>query len=124
MLGTDVHNKGIRTLAQLLKDGGVEVIYIGEHNTCEGMVNALISEDADVVGLSFHSSNYLDYTQQLLDTMRSQGVGDVPVMIGGLIHQEDDERLKKMGVSGVFGPGSTIKEIMDYLRQVTGKAAG
>lgn len=118
MLGTDVHSKGIRTLAQMLRDRGIEVIYLGEHNTCEGMTQALIAEDADLVGLSFSSSNYLDYTQQLIDTMQAQGVSNIPVMVGGLIHPEDRDALDEMGVAGVFGPGSDIDDIVAFIRSI------
>ena len=120
MLGTDVHNKGIRTLAQMLRDRGIEVIYIGEHNTCEGMTQAIIAEDADLVGLSFSSANYLDYTRQLIDTMNKHDVGDVPVMLGGLIHPEDEDALKSMGVAGIFGPGSSIDAILDFIHATCG----
>ena len=120
MLGTDVHSKGIRTLAQMLRDRGIEVIYIGEHNTCEGMTQAVIAEDADLVGLSFSSSNYLDYTQQLIDTMRAQDVGDVPIMLGGLIHPEDEDALREMGVAGIFGPGSEIDAILEFIHGTCG----
>lgn len=118
MLGTDVHSKGIRTLAQMLRDRGIEVIYIGEHNTCEGMTQAIIAEDADIVGLSFSSSNYLDYTKQLIATMREQDVGDVPVMLGGLIHPEDEGALCDMGVAGIFGPGSDIDAILEFMHNI------
>ncbi len=121
MLGTDVHSKGIRTLAQLLRDAGIEVIYIGEHNTVPGMVRSIIVEDADVVGLSFLSSNYLDYCEQLRDEMRDAGASDTPVMVGGIIHQEDYEALGALGVSGIFGPGSTTQDVLDFLQQATGK---
>lgn len=118
MLGTDVHNKGIRTLAQVLRDAGIEVIYIGEHNTISGMVQALIAEDADVLGVSFSSSNYLDYAAQLVTEMREQGVDDVPVMLGGLLHQEDHATLRTLGIRGIFGPGSTTDAIIDFVRNV------
>jgi methylmalonyl-CoA mutase C-terminal domain/subunit len=121
MLGTDVHSKGIRTLAQILRDHGVEVIYLGEHNTAEGVINALITEDADVVGLSYSTATYLHYTADLLRKMQADGVGDVPVMLGGLIHPEDEAELRAMGVQGIFGPGSTTKQILTFLATVTGK---
>ena len=123
MLGTDVHTKGIRTLAQMLRDDGIEVIYLGEHNTVEGMVNAVIQEDADVVGISFSIATYLHYAKQLVDTMRAQGVGDIPVMVGGLVHPDDHEKLRDIGVSGIFGPGSTTPEILAYIRQAAPSAA-
>jgi methylmalonyl-CoA mutase C-terminal domain/subunit len=121
MLGTDVHSKGIRTLAQLLRDRGVEVIYLGEHNTADGLINALIAEDADVVGLSYSTATYVHYTRDLLDRMRAAGVGEVPVMLGGLIHADDEPALREMGVRGIFGPGSTTAQIVDFLQQATGK---
>jgi methylmalonyl-CoA mutase C-terminal domain/subunit len=122
MLGTDVHNKGIRTLAQLLRDQGVEVIYLGEHNTAAGVVNAILAEDADVVGLSYSTATYLHYTRDLIDKMRAAGLGDVPVMLGGLIHGDDTPALQEMGVKGIFGPGSTTGQIVEFLQQVTGKS--
>jgi methylmalonyl-CoA mutase C-terminal domain/subunit len=121
MLGTDVHSKGIRTLAQLLRDVGVEVIYLGEHNTPDGFVNAIIAEDADAIGVSFSTTTYLHYTRDLLQKMRDADLGDVPVMLGGLIHTEDEAELRAMGVQGIFGPGSTTKQIVDFLSSVTGK---
>jgi methylmalonyl-CoA mutase C-terminal domain/subunit len=124
MLGTDVHNKGIRTLAQLLRDLGVEVIYLGEHNTVGGVVNAILAEDADIVGLSYSTVTYLHYTRDLLEAMRNAGVGDVPVMLGGLIHPEDEAELKNMGVRGVFGPGSTTAQIVEFMQRVSGKSIG
>jgi methylmalonyl-CoA mutase, C-terminal domain len=117
MLGTDVHTKGIRTLAQVLRDDGIEVIYLGEHNTIEGMVNALVQEDADVVGISFSIATYLHYAKQLIDMMQVRGVGDIPVMVGGLVHPDDHEKLKEIGVKGIFGPGSTTPEILAFIRQ-------
>ena len=89
MLGTDVHSKGIRTLATLLRERGVEVIYVGEHNTVPGMVAAIAQEDPDVVGLSFSSGGYVDYTRQLIEAMRAEDLGDIPVMVGGGIHPDD-----------------------------------
>ena len=117
MLGTDVHTKGLRTLAQLLRDEGVEVIYLGEHNTVDGMVNAMVQEDVDVVGISFSIATYLHYAKQLMDAMKAKGVTDVPVMVGGLIHPDDEPALREIGISGIFGPRSTTPEILDFLRQ-------
>ncbi len=121
MLGTDVHTKGIRTLAQLLRDLGIEVIYLGEHNTSEGFVNAIIAEDVDAVGLSFSTATYLHYTRDLLNKMHAAALDSVAVMVGGLIHPEDEAELRAIGVKGIFGPGSTTQQILDFLVEVTGK---
>lgn len=116
MLGTDVHSKGIRTLAQVLRDAGVEVIYFGEHNSVEGMASAVLDEDADVVGLSFSSSAYVEYCRQLVEAMRRKGLADIPVMIGGMIHPDDVQDLQAIGVRGVFGPGSRLTDIIAFVR--------
>jgi methylmalonyl-CoA mutase C-terminal domain/subunit len=122
MLGTDVHNKGIRTLAQLLRDAGLEVIYLGEHNTAAGIVNAIMAEDPDIVGLSYSTATYMHYTRDLVSQMRAAGVGDVPLMIGGLIHADDELELRQLGVNGIFGPGSTTTQILQFIERSTGKS--
>lgn len=117
MLGTDVHSKGIRTIARLLSDaGGIEVSYIGEHNTVEAMASAVLETKANIVGVSFSSAAYVEYTRQLLAAMKDKGVGHIPLMLGGLIHPHDVDELKKMGVAGLFGPGSTIEEITAFVQ--------
>ncbi len=116
MLGTDVHSKGIRTLAQILRDAGIEVIYIGEHNSVEGMASAALDEDADIVGVSFSSAAYIEYTRELIEAMKRKGVGDVPVMLGGLIHPDDFAILREIGVAGIFGPGSQMADIIAFVR--------
>ena len=118
MLGTDVHSKGIRILARWLRDEGVEVIYLGEHNTVEGMVNALIQEDADVLGLSFSSSGYIAYVERTAQLMRERGVEDVAFMVGGQIHPNDHDKLSALGVTGIFGPGTSKDDVLDYLRKI------
>ena len=119
MLGTDVHSKGIRTLASWLRDEGIEVVYLGEHNTVDGMVNALVQEDADVLGLSFSSGGYLAYVGQVTQKMKERGVSDVAVMVGGQIHPHDHDVLRGLGVTGIFGPGTTKDGVLAYVRGVT-----
>lgn len=116
MLGTDVHSKGIRTLAQILRDAGIEVIYIGEHNSVEGMASAVVDEDADIVGVSFSSAAYVEYTRQLIEAMSRKGAGDIPVMVGGIIHPDDHSLLRGIGVAGIFGPGSQMPDIITFVR--------
>ena len=118
MLGTDVHNKGIRVLSQILSDADIEVIYIGEHNTCEGMVARVVEEAPDIVGVSYSSSTYMDYTRELLLLMRERGVMHIPLMIGGLIHAEDHQALMDLGVKAIFGPGSRTPEMVAFVRQI------
>jgi methylmalonyl-CoA mutase C-terminal domain/subunit len=115
MLGTDVHSKGIRTLSRIFRDAGVEVIYLGEHNTCEGFAATVAAEDADLVGLSFSTASYMVYIRQFMAAMEAAGVADVPVMVGGLIHPEDEPELRELGVRGIFGPGSTTEQILEFV---------
>lgn len=122
MLGTDVHSKGIRTLARILDNaGGVEVVYIGEHNSVEGMVDAALAQRAAVVGVSFSSAAYVEYTRRLVAALAARGLGSIPVMIGGMIHPDDIAELKAAGVSGIFGPGSTTNDIVAFV-QAAGKS--
>ena len=117
MLGTDVHSKGIRTLARILDDaGGIEVAYIGEHNSVEGMADAIIARKADMVGVSFSSAAYVEYTRQLIAAMQRKGVGHVPVMLGGIIHPDDVDELKAIGVAGIFGAGSKMPDIIRFVQ--------
>lgn len=124
MLGTDVHSKGIRTLAVMLRERGVEVIYLGEHNTVPGMVAAIEQEDPDVVGLSFSSGGYVEYTGQLIAAMAAAGLGDIPVMLGGQIHPDDRAELQAQGVAGQFGPGTTLDDVMAFLDDLPPRGQG
>ncbi len=115
MLGVDVHSRGLRTIARLLRDAGVEVVYLGEHNSAEGMAVAAVAEDVDAIGVSFSVSTYTHYVTQLMSELARVGAEDIPVMVGGLIHPEDVTHLKSLGVAVVFGPNSTPDAILDYV---------
>ena len=115
MLGVDVHSRGLRTIARLLRDAGVEVIYLGEHNSAEGMAVAAVAEDVDAIGVSFSVSTYTHYVAQLMSELARVGAEDIPVMVGGLIHPEDVAHLESLGVAAVFGPDSTPVSILDYV---------
>ncbi|MGQ0625689.1 MAG: cobalamin B12-binding domain-containing protein [Sporichthyaceae bacterium] len=121
MLGVDVHSRGLRTIAHLLRDAGVEVIYLGEHNSAAGLAAAAVSEDADVLGVSFSVSTYLHYVTELMAELGKTGGADIPVMVGGLIHPEDVDALHALGVARIFGPDSGTAAILDY---VSGLATG
>lgn len=122
MLGADVHNKGLRTFARRLRDRGAEVIYLGDHNTAEQLANSAVAEDADVVGVSFGMASYLAHCENLVAAMRALGADDIPIMVGGLVHREDVQALRDVGVDGVFIPGHTLDEVVEWLEKVTGKS--
>ncbi|MGQ0464179.1 MAG: cobalamin B12-binding domain-containing protein [Sporichthyaceae bacterium] len=115
MLGVDVHSRGLRTIARVLRDAGAEVVYLGEHNSAAAMAAAAVAEDADVVGVSFSVSTYAHYVAELIAALREVGGGDIPVMVGGLIHPEDEPALHDLGVARIFGPGSQSADIVDYV---------
>lgn len=116
MLGVDVHSRGLRTLAGALEARGIEVIYLGEHNTAEAVAAAIKAEKADAVGLSFSNSTYREQMTNFFEVTRAAGVDQVPVLVGGLIHPDDESALREIGVAGVFGPGSSFDDIVEFLR--------
>jgi methylmalonyl-CoA mutase cobalamin-binding domain/chain len=118
MLGLDVHTKGIRTLASRLREYGCEVAFLGEHLTPGALASGALTADVDVIGVSFSSGAYIDHCRDLLEAMRNAGVGHIPLMVGGLVHQDDHAQLKAMGIKGIFGPGSQIEDIVAFIAQV------
>ncbi|RYF56998.1 MAG: cobalamin B12-binding domain-containing protein [Comamonadaceae bacterium] len=115
MLASDKHSKGIRTLARIFRDHGLEVVYLGEHNTAQQVAAVAVSEDADFVGVSFSTGDYLRRVQELIDALADAGGDEIAVIAGGLIHPEDVPTLEAMGVAGVFGPGSDKPQILDFI---------
>ncbi|XVQ07570.1 cobalamin B12-binding domain-containing protein [Spirillospora sp. CA-255316] len=115
MLASDKHSKGIRTLARTFRDHGVEVIYLGEHNTAQQLATVAVSEDVDFVGVSFSTGQYVARTKELVEALAASGGAGIGVLVGGLIHPEDVPVLEELGVAGVFGPGSTRQEILTFI---------
>jgi len=119
-MGFDCHDTGAVTIAHLLRDVGMEVLYLGLHNSAEKIVAAAVQEDVDVIGLSFLSGQHMHYTQELLAEMRRQNCQDILVVVGGIIPKADVQTLKEMGVDAFFGPGTAVKTISEYLtKEVT-----
>lgn len=114
--GLDGHDRGAKVLARGLRDEGFEVVYTGLRQTPEMIVSAALQEDVDVVGLSILSGAHLTLLPRITRLLREQGMADVLVTAGGIIPDEDIPVLKDAGVSAVFGPGTAIGEVADYLR--------
>ena len=114
--GLDGHDRGAKVLARGLRDEGFEVVYTGIRQTPEMIVSAAVQEDVDVVGLSILSGAHLTLLPRITGLLREQGMGDVLVTAGGIIPDEDIPVLKAAGVSAVFGPGTPIGEVAEYLR--------
>lgn len=115
--GLDGHDRGIKVLTMGLRDEGMEVIYTGLRQSPDMVVQAAIQEDVDVVGLSCLSGAHKHIFPQVVELLKERGVEDVLVVGGGIIPNEDVLFLKEKGISAIFGPGTPIKEIADYIRQ-------
>ena len=114
--GLDGHDRGAKVLARGLRDEGFEVVYTGLRQTPEMVVNAALQEDVDVVGLSILSGAHMTLLPRITGLMRDRGLDDVLVTAGGIIPDDDVETLREAGVARVFGPGTTIAEVAEFLR--------
>ncbi len=114
--GLDGHDRGAKVLARGLRDEGFEVVYTGLRQTPEMVVTAALQEDVDVVGLSILSGAHMTLLPKITRLLREAGLDDVLVTAGGIIPDDDVPALKEVGIAAVFGPGTTIREVADYLR--------
>jgi methylmalonyl-CoA mutase C-terminal domain/subunit len=114
--GLDGHDRGAKVLARGLRDEGFEVIYSGLRQTPQMVVSAALQEDVDVVGLSILSGAHMTLLPRICEGLREQGLDDVLVTAGGIIPDDDIPALEAAGVSRIFGPGTTIRDVAEYLR--------
>ncbi len=114
--GLDGHDRGAKIIARALRDAGMEVIYTGLHQTPEQIVETAIQEDADAVGISILSGAHMTLVPRIIELLAAEDADDVVVVVGGTIPADDAEELKKLGVAGVFGPGATTGDIVDFIR--------
>jgi methylmalonyl-CoA mutase, C-terminal domain len=115
--GLDGHDRGAKVIARALRDAGMEVIYTGLRQTPEMIASAAIQEDVDVIGLSILSGAHNTICARLMDLLRAKDMTDVTVLIGGIIPEADIPDLKKIGIAGIFLPGTTTQAIVDFIRQ-------
>ncbi|MHB8594411.1 MAG: cobalamin B12-binding domain-containing protein [Acidimicrobiales bacterium] len=115
--GLDGHDRGAKVIARALRDAGFEVIYTGLHQTPEQVVQAVVQEDADAVGLSLLSGAHLTLVPRVVTGMREQGLDDVLVVVGGIIPEGDIPALKEAGVTLVFTPGAPLPTIVQQLAE-------
>ena len=116
-VGLDGHDSGVKVDARILRDAGFEVIYTGLFQTPDKVAAAAIDEDVDAVGLSMLSGAHMTLAPKVVEKMRERGV-DVPVVVGGIIPDQDAEKLKALGVAGVLSPGATSDQVVDLMRAV------
>jgi methylmalonyl-CoA mutase cobalamin-binding domain/chain len=121
-VGLDGHDRGIKVVARALRDAGMEVIYAGLWQTPEAVVRTAVDEDADWLGLSLLSGAHMTLVPRVLQLLREAGAQNVGVLVGGIIPEGDIPKLTEMGVARVFGPGTSMDDIVAFLRDAKGKA--
>ena len=122
--GLDGHDRGAKVVARALRDAGMEVIYTGVHQTPEQVVETALQEDADCIGVSLLSGAHMYVFPRIAELMKEKGMTDVLLFGGGIIPEEDAERLKEHGVERVFQPGASLEEIVTYLRDAVTRRRG
>lgn len=115
--GLDGHDRGAKVVARALRDAGMEVIYTGLRQTPEMVVEAALQEDVDVIGLSILSGAHMALAPRIMALMKENDMLDVPVFLGGIIPHDDIPTLKEMGITGVFGPGTSTDVIVQNIRE-------
>lgn len=115
--GLDGHDRGAKVVSRALRDAGFEVIYTGLHQTAEQIVETAIQEDVDHIGLSILSGAHMTLVPKVVDLLKDNKAEDISVSVGGIIPEEDEKALKKIGVNGVFGPGTDTKEIVEFIKK-------
>ncbi|MCG2871604.1 MAG: cobalamin B12-binding domain-containing protein [Sulfolobaceae archaeon] len=123
-LGLDGHDRGAKVVARALKDAGMEVVYTGLRQTPEQVVKAAVQEDADVIGVSILSGAHLELVPMLVNLMKEKGLNDVVLVVGGVIPPQDVPKLKEMGVDEVFLPGSSLKSVVERIKELVNKKRG
>ena len=113
-VGLDGHDRGIKVVARLLRDAGMEVVYTGLFQTPETVATAAIQEDVDVVGLSMLPGAHMTLAPLVVEALRERG-SDIPVVLGGIVPPHDLDELKELGVAAVFGPGASADEIVSAI---------
>jgi methylmalonyl-CoA mutase C-terminal domain/subunit len=115
--GLDGHDRGAKIVARALRDAGMEVIYTGLRQTPEMVVEAALHEDADAIGLSILSGAHMPLVKRIVELLHANEMSDVPLFLGGIIPNADLPVLKELGVTGIFGPGAKMEEIIEFILQ-------
>jgi methylmalonyl-CoA mutase C-terminal domain/subunit len=115
--GLDGHDRGAKVIARALRDAGMEVVYTGLRQTPEMIAEAALQEDVDVVGLSILSGAHMALVPRILDMLRQNDMAGLPLVIGGIVPDDDVPELKKLGVTEVFGPGALTGDIVRVIRE-------
>ena len=114
-LGLDGHDRGLKVVARILRDAGMEVIYLGLRQTTESIVAAAEQEDADAIGLSMHNAGHLTLAPNMVQALEAAEL-DIPVIVGGIVPDDDVDALREAGVAAVLGPGASAEEVAQSVR--------
>ncbi|GAG09477.1 unnamed protein product, partial [marine sediment metagenome] len=117
-VGCDIHERGALTLLHMFRDAGMEVIYTGRYQSPEGVANAAVAEDVDVIALSDHTGSMPIIAAAVLEALKRLDAIDIHILAGGLVSPEDADVLEGMGVSGNYGPGTPLDLIVDHVRRL------
>jgi methylmalonyl-CoA mutase C-terminal domain/subunit len=117
-VGLDGHDRGVKIVARALRDAGMEVIYLGIHNTPQEIATSALQENVDAIGLSIHSAAHMTLFREVLALLKKNQALDVVLFGGGIVPEEDVGRLKKMGVKEIFTPGAPLEEIVNFVRSI------
>ena len=115
-VGLDGHDRGVKVVTRALRDAGFHVIYPGLWQSPEAVIRTVADEDADWVGISLLSGTHMTLVPRIIDMMRAAGLHHVGVLVGGIIPEADVPKLLALGVARIFGPGTPLPEIVDFLR--------
>lgn len=116
-IGPDDQDRGIILVSQALRDAGMEVVYLGNGQSINGTIKSAQDEDADIIGLSFHCGGYIETMRKFMNQLREQGLDHVLVIVGGSILVDDIPKLKEIGVSEIFIPGTRMMDIVNYISE-------
>ena len=114
-VGLDGHDRGVKVIAQALRDAGMEVIYAGLRRTPEEIADIVLQEDADVLGLSILSGSVVPLTRRVSEALAAREIDDVLIVVGGIVTDDARAELNALGVEGVFGPGAALPEIIKHI---------
>ena len=115
-IGLDGHDRGIKVVARALRDAGIEVIYLGLHNTPAEIVASAVQEDVDAIGLSIHSAAHMTLFEEVLKLLKKEHASDIALFGGGIMPDEDIRDLKKSGVREIFTPGAPLDKIIAFVK--------
>ncbi|PKM90653.1 MAG: methylmalonyl-CoA mutase [Firmicutes bacterium HGW-Firmicutes-12] len=118
--GCDIHERGALTLLSVFRDAGMEVIYTGRYQSPEGIANAAVTEDVDIIALSDMTGSLFIIAKQVIAALKEVDAADIKIMAGGLLTDEDVKNLEGIGVKGNFGPGTSTDIIVEHVKQIMG----